>query len=133
MNTRAGPLRVLIVEDCADTADSLAMLVRFWGHDPRIAPDGSTALTIAAEQRPDVVLLDVGLPDGDGLILVPRLRELPGERQALIAVTSGFGRPDDRARSREAGADAFFLKPVDPDVIRGLLAARHREGTGHDG
>jgi DNA-binding response OmpR family regulator len=129
MNTRAGHLlHVLIVEDCADTADSLAMLVRFWGHDPRIAPDGATALAATAERSPDVVLLDVGLPDGDGLLLIPRLRELPGGRQALIAVTSGFGRAEDRTASYEAGADVFFLKPVDPEVIRGLLEARGREG-----
>jgi DNA-binding response OmpR family regulator len=134
MNTHAGQLlHVLIVEDCPDTADSLAVLVRLWGHESRIAPDSATALAAAAERCPGVVILDLGLPDGDGLLLIPRLRGLPGGREALIAVTSGFGRPDDRARSHEAGADVFLLKPVDPDVIRRLLAARHENGTGHDG
>lgn len=126
-------VQVLIVEDCADTANSLATLVRIWGHQPRIAPDGAKALTAVAERCPDVVLLDVGLPDGDGLALIPRLRRLSAAWQAVIAVVSGFDRPDDRRRAYEAGADAFLVKPVDPEVIRRLLAGRQRKGTGNDG
>jgi len=123
------PLRVLIIEDCPDTADSLALLVRLWGHEPRVAYCGKSGLAAASGGDFDVVLLDVGLPDVSGLEVAPELRNLPGGRQALIVVISGFGRPNDRARAYEAGCDAFLLKPVDPESVRRLLAARQREGA----
>jgi CheY-like chemotaxis protein len=126
--TDGRPLRVLIVEDCADTADSLAMLVRLWGYEATVAYCGETALAVAAERAPDVVFLDVGLPDVTGLELAPRLRRVPGVAGAMIVVISGFGRPADRARCYEVGCNAFLLKPVDPDYVRRLLAERQREG-----
>jgi len=126
-------LRVLIIEDCTDTADSLAMLVRLWGHEAAVAYRGDSAVAMASERAFDVVLLDVGLPDVSGVEAAPKLRALPGMGRALIVVTSGFGRPSDRARCQEAGCDAFLLKPVDPEAIRRLLAARQRARQGHDG
>jgi len=117
------PLRVLIVEDCADTADSQALLVRLWGHEAVVAYRGDTALALASGQRFDVVLLDVGLPGLSGLELAQKLRALPGFGQSLIVAVTGHGRPIDRAHCLEAGCDAFLLKPVDPEAIRQLLAA----------
>src|SRR5439155_7796221 len=73
-NADGQTLRVLIVEDCADTADSLAALVRLWGHDAAVAYRGDSALALATGRAFDVVLLDVGLPDGSGVDLAPRLR-----------------------------------------------------------
>ena len=128
------PLRVLIVEDCADTADSLAILLRLWGHEPAIAYRADSALALASRQGFDVVVLDVGLPDvSSGVELARKLRVLPGVGGALIVVNSGFGRPADRARCYAAGCDAFLVKPADPEAIRQLLAARQRERRGHDG
>src|SRR6516162_6114764 len=96
-------LRVLVVEDHADTAASMAVLLRIRGHEVEVAPDGPSALRIAADRPPDVALLDIGLPGLSGWHVARRLRErAPGKTPLLIAVT-GYGREADRRRSLEAG------------------------------
>jgi CheY-like chemotaxis protein len=113
--------RVLIVDGCPDNRDTLALLLRLWGHDCRTAPDAAEALAAARAFRPDVVLLDLVLPGPDGCAVARRLADAPaGHRPLLVAVT-GLGRPEDRRRAREAGCAALLLKPADPDELRRLV------------
>jgi len=114
-------LRVLVVEDHADTTESMAVLLRLHGHEVDVAPDGPTALRIAAQNPPDVALLDIGLPGMDGFEVARRLQERPGKKPLLVAVT-GYGQEEDRRRSEQAGIDLHLLKPVDPEQLEKLLA-----------
>jgi signal transduction histidine kinase len=118
----ATPRRVLVVDDNRDSAESLADLIRLWGHEAHVAHDGADALERMAECDPEVVLLDIGLPGIDGYQVARRLRELQrGAGLTLIALT-GLGRQEDRRRAREAGFDVHLTKPVDPDALRDWLA-----------
>jgi two-component system CheB/CheR fusion protein len=117
----SSPKRILVVDDNADGAELLAAVLQTDGHDVVIAHNGSEALRLAAEHHPEVVLLDIGLPGMDGYEVAGRLRsnpELAGTR--LVAIT-GYGQPEDRQRSREAGFDHHLVKPVDPGAIKRVL------------
>jgi CheY-like chemotaxis protein len=114
-------LRVLIVDDEQDTADTLARLIRYWGHAARSAYGGATALREAASQHPDVVLLDIEMPRLDGCEVARQLRrDFPGNQCLIIAVT---GSADRRRRGQcvDAGIDLVLIKPVDPSVLETLL------------
>lgn len=115
------PLRILVVDDLRDAADSLAMLIRLWGHEVDVAYSAPDALDVAAVNQPDVVLLDIGLPRMDGYEMARRLRQLPGMAQALLNAVSGFGREADIQRCKEAGIDCYFLKPADPIELHKVL------------
>jgi DNA-binding response OmpR family regulator len=119
------PLRVLIVDDNVDTAGSLAILLRMWGHEVRTTHDGRSALQMACEFRPDAVLLDIGLPHLDGFEVAMRLRALPDFARILIVGSSGFSRESDRRRAAEVGIDLYFVKPFDPWKLESILEA-HR-------
>ena len=116
------PLRVLVVEDNIDAAESLATLLRLWNHDVSVVHDGRTALEAARQQQPEVVLLDIGLPGLDGYQVARRLRDEIGLDHALLVALTGYGQPEDRRRSQEAGIQYHFVKPVEPLVLRNLLA-----------
>jgi two-component system CheB/CheR fusion protein len=119
------PLRVLVVDDCRDTTDSQAVLLKLWGHDARVAHDGPAALELARAYRPHVVLLDVALGTGmDGYAVARRLRALPHLEAALLVCMTGFGTTSDRRRYREAGFDHHLTKPADPEDLQRILAAR---------
>jgi CheY-like chemotaxis protein len=118
----AGPLSVLVVDDNADAADSLSLLVSLWGHRPLVAYDADTALALAAGERPDVILLDLGLPGTDGWQLARRLRSLPGLADVGLVAVTGYGRVVDREKSAAAGLDRHLLKPVEPSLLEQLLA-----------
>ncbi|HEV2852065.1 MAG TPA: ATP-binding protein [Thermoanaerobaculia bacterium] len=118
----ARPLRVLVVEDNIDAAESLATLLRLWNHDVNVVHDGRTALEAARLQQPEVVLLDIGLPGLDGYQVARRLREEIGLDHTLLVAMTGYGQPEDRRRSQEAGIHHHFVKPVEPIVLRNLLA-----------
>jgi CheY-like chemotaxis protein len=122
------PLRVLLIEDDRDTADSLALLLCLEGHVAQTAPDGPAGLAAFQAGLPDVVLIDIDLPGGmDGWEVARRLREqFSGRRVVLIAVT-GYGRDQDHGRSEAAGFDFHFLKPADPEFLVRLL----RSYAGH--
>jgi CheY-like chemotaxis protein len=124
MNATEGP-RVLVVDDNHDAADSLAMLLRFWGYDTRVAYDGMQALAVAPAYRPDALCIDLGLPGLDGCEVARRLRPSLPRPPVLVAVT-GYGDADHRRRAVAAGFDHFLLKPVDLDVLRRLLEAALR-------
>jgi signal transduction histidine kinase/ActR/RegA family two-component response regulator len=109
--------RILVVDDNRDSAESLATLLRLFGNDVRTVHDGQFAVEIAAAYGPDVVRLDIGLPGMDGLEVCRHLRAQPeGERFLIVAMTS-YGREEDRRLSKEAGFNAYLIKPVDLDAI----------------
>ncbi len=115
-------LRILIVDDNTDGADSLAMMLKVMGNDTRTAYDGQEGVERADEFRPDVVLLDIGLPKLNGYEACRHIRGQPwGTGVVLIAMT-GWGQDEDRRRSHEAGFDHHLVKPVDPAALMKLLA-----------
>lgn len=116
--------RILVVDDNADAARMLAALLRARGHHVETAGSGAAALETASVFRPDVVLLDIGLPGMDGYEVARRLREQPEARTAFLVALTGYGRPEDRRRSTEAGFDAHLVKPVDLASLQRLLAER---------
>jgi signal transduction histidine kinase len=117
--TAAGCLRVLLVDDNVDGADSLAALVRLSGHETRVAHDGPGALELAAAFRPQVVVLDIGLPGLTGYEVARRLRADADLSGATLVAVTGYGRDEDRERTREAGFNHHMVKPV---VFADLLA-----------
>ena len=126
---RGRRLKVLVVDDNVDGADSLAMLLGLYGHDARTAHGGVEGLATVHEFRPDVVFLDIGLPGLNGLEVARRVRqELPDSGILLVALT-GWGSEEDRRRSKEAGFDHHMTKPVDAADVETLLTsiARHDE------
>jgi signal transduction histidine kinase/ActR/RegA family two-component response regulator len=120
-------LRVLIVEDNLDAAEMLELVVSQLGHVTKVAHDGATAITIATQFAPDVVLLDIGLPVMNGYAVVRALRELPQFTNIHIAAVTGWGQEEDRRKAREAGFDSHFTKPLSPEVLHDLLTTiEHR-------
>jgi signal transduction histidine kinase/DNA-binding response OmpR family regulator len=115
--------RVLVVDDNVDGADSLAVLLRLGGHEVRVCHDGPAALALADEFRPDLVLLDIGLPGMDGYEVARRLRELPGLDKVPLVALSGYGQEEDVRRSRQAGFDRHLVKPADPAALAALFEA----------
>ncbi|HSN85256.1 MAG TPA: ATP-binding protein, partial [Thermoanaerobaculia bacterium] len=115
-------LKVLVVEDNIDAAESLASLLRIWNHDVTVVHDGRSALDAARANPPEVVLLDIGLPGLDGYQVARKLREDLGLDSALLVAMTGYGQPEDRRRSHEAGIHHHFVKPVEPMVLRNLLS-----------
>ena len=122
-------LRVLVVDDNVDAADGLKMLLELDGEHVDAAYDGEAALRRARESRPQVVLLDVGMPGMDGYELARRLREAPETRDACIIAVTGWGQAEDRQKSKEAGFDLHLVKPIDPEALRRLLEGFRAKGT----
>jgi len=118
----ARALRVLVVDDCPDTIESAAMLLRLDGHDVQAASDVVEGIERAAVFRPDLVLLDIGLPSLDGYAVARRIQSLRYQPKPFIAAVTGYGTQEDRRRSGEAGIDLHLLKPVEPETYRGLAA-----------
>lgn len=122
-------LRILVVEDLRDSADSMAFLLKLWGYQSAVVYDGERALEVAATYRPDVVLLDIGLPGMNGYKVARTLRALPGTASAFIVAITGYGQKADVERCKEAGFDRHFLKPVDPAELQRLLANVPKHGA----
>lgn len=114
--------RILVVDDNADNAELLATLLQIEGHDVHTAHDGLDAVNTAERLRPDVVLLDIGLPVIDGFDACRRIREQPWGRQMLLIAITGWGQDSDRRKSHEAGFDHHLVKPVDARMITSLMA-----------
>jgi len=115
--------RILVVDDNEDSADSLAVLLKITGNETFTAHDGTAALEAAEKHRPDLVLLDIGLPNLNGYEVCRRIREQPwGKDMTLIALT-GWGQEDDRRRSHEAGFDGHLVKPVNYAALMTLLGS----------
>jgi len=113
--------RVLVVDDNVDAAESLAMLLRFNGHEVRLAFEGPGALDAAVEFLPELVLLDIGLPGMDGFEVARRLRMGSNGRKVLLVAMTGYSQEEYQRKSREAGFDYHLVKPVDPRVLEELL------------
>jgi len=121
-------LDVLIIEDNHDGADSLALLVRQYGHTARVAYTGPAGVRAALDDPPEVVLCDINLPGQSGLSIARRLADGLPSKPLLVAITAA--RSDELADlARDAGFDHFFVKPVDPAELCELLA-EHAEGRG---
>lgn len=115
------PLRVLVVDDDEDTADTMSMLVRLWGHDAVTAYAGAAALEIAAIYRPDVLLLDIAMARMDGYQLLSHLRRQDLCRNTLVIAITGYGDAAHLQRYAEAGFDRCLVKPVEPATLEDLL------------
>jgi CheY-like chemotaxis protein len=118
--------RILVVDDNADAAESLGMMLELMGGVVRTAHDGQAAVEAARDFRPDVVFLDIGLPKLSGYEACRRIRAEPWAAGTLIVALTGWGQEADRRRSREAGFDHHSVKPVDPADLSRLLAERER-------
>lgn len=117
-------MRVLVVEDNADAREMLQVLLEMAGYDVVGAADGSEAIALADSHRPQVALVDIGLPGIDGCEVCRRLRDEPWGREMFIAAQTGWGEDDHRRRCADAGFDAHLVKPVEPDRLLRLLAER---------
>jgi signal transduction histidine kinase/DNA-binding response OmpR family regulator len=113
--------RILVVDDNVDVVETTTMLLSLSGHAVHSAKDGLQALHAAAQFRPDVVLLDIGLPLMDGYEVARRLRQMPEMAGALLVAMTGYGQQGDRERGRQAGFDAHMLKPVDPHALARVI------------
>jgi CheY-like chemotaxis protein len=120
-------LRVLVVDDNPDAADSMALVLRQAGHEARVAWNGEDALVAALESRPDVVLLDLGMPCMNGFETARRLRETQDGRPPVLVAVTGWGTEEDRQRTQAAGFAHHLVKPVDPADVLAIVA-----GAGSD-
>jgi CheY-like chemotaxis protein len=113
--------KVLVVDDNHDGADMLRMALDMLGHDVRCAYDGASAIAEATAFYPDVIVLDIGLPDMDGYAVARAMRRHPASQNALLIAATGWGQQSDRDAAREAGFDAHLVKPVDFTELAGLM------------
>jgi signal transduction histidine kinase/ActR/RegA family two-component response regulator len=124
------PRRVLVVDDNIDAAESLAELLAMKGHQTRASTDSRAALKLAGSFAPEVVLLDIGLPEIDGYQVARRLRKMPATRNALVVAVTGYGQPEDRRASKAAGFDYHLVKPVGLQQLEELIEATSHEPSG---
>jgi CheY-like chemotaxis protein len=113
--------RILVVDDNVDAASSVVTMLKIWGHDVQVAYNGPDALSVARMFRPQIVLLDIGMPGMSGYDVAKQLRSEPEFGGLIITALTGYGQPEDRRRSREAGFDHHITKPPDPTALAALL------------
>ncbi len=123
------PCHILVVEDDPDALQTLRIMLEFDGHRVDVAADGDRAIAVALVGRPQVVLIDIGLPGIDGYEVAERLRTALGPEVLLVALT-GYGRHEDQLRALAAGCDAHLLKPVDRELLRRVIARPRPANTG---
>ena len=114
-------LRILVVEDNRDLADSLRLFLEFSGHEVAVAYSGHDGEQTAEQHQPDVVLCDIGLPGLDGYGVARKLRDNPTTAKARLIAVTAYGQDEDRRRSHEAGFEQHLVKPVDPDTLQRVL------------
>jgi signal transduction histidine kinase/ActR/RegA family two-component response regulator len=128
VKVQAGSRRVLIVEDNDDARDMLRSMLSLWGHEVEGACDADGAISYVKEWRPDMALVDIGLPRRDGYQLAREIRNSIEGREVFLVAVTGYGQPEDHGRAMDAGFDAHLVKPVDPDRLAALIAsARQRK------
>jgi CheY-like chemotaxis protein len=118
----AARLRILVVDDNLDSAASLAMLLTLEGNETRTANDGLEALDVAATFRPDVILLDIGMPRLNGYEVCRRIRQQAWGKNMVVIALTGWGQEEDKRRSLAAGVDSHLIKPVDHAALKKLLS-----------
>jgi PAS domain S-box-containing protein len=121
-NPRGPRRRVLVVDDNRDAAASLAMILKIMGHEVRTAHDGEAAVAVAAEYRPRLVLMDLGMPKVDGYEAARRMRLQPWGAELFLVALTGWGAEEDRRRTQDGGFDSHLIKPVDMDILKRLIA-----------
>jgi DNA-binding response OmpR family regulator len=114
-------MRILIVEDNKDGADTIASLLRLWGYNPRVSSDGEAGVAEAKRFLPEVVVMDIGLPRLDGFEAATQMREALGPGVKLVALTA-YSSEADRFRAQVAGFDYFLVKPTRPTTLHEILA-----------
>src|SRR4051812_8801179 len=122
-----GVLRILVVDDSIDSAESMSLVLGIGGHEVRVEHNGPDALRTAAEYRPDVVLMDIGMPGMNGYEVARKMREAPQTREAALIAMTGYGRQADRDQSKAAGFNHHLVKPVDFETLHNLLSTTVRE------
>jgi PAS domain S-box-containing protein len=127
--TAGRSLRVLVVDDNVDSAESMRMMLSLLGYEARTAHDGVSAFTVAESFRPEVVFMDIGMPRQNGLEATQRIRREPWGHSIVIIAVTGWGQESDRLSSKEAGCDGHLIKPVDPASLETLLATYAASGT----
>ena len=120
--------RVLVVDDNGDSADSLAMLLKLDGHETAVAYNGAEAVRMAESFRPDVAILDIGLPILTGHHVAKLIRAQAWGRTMVLIALTGWGQGEDRRKSAETGIDFHLVKPADTDELRKLIVEARREG-----
>ena len=133
---QAASRRILVVDDLVEAAEDMAVLVReAFGHEVRTAHDGPTALQVAADFRPELVLLDIGLPGMSGYEVACRLRQQlgMGDGDAVLVALTGWGQEEDRRKTTEAGFDHHLVKPVGLKELQSLLAGWKEAEGGDEG
>ena len=127
------PVRALIVDDNIDAAVCLSMLLDLGGHATRIAHNGTDALKLASDFKPSVIFLDIGLPEMNGYQVARALRSMRDIGHPVLVAVTGWGAPEDRVQSRNAGFDEHLTKPVDISTIELLLARLSTHRSSDDG
>ena len=117
------PRRVLVVDDNVDSVFSFLILLKASGHDVRSAHDGPTAVQAALDYRPDVALLDIGLPGLNGSEVAKRIRQHPVLKDIVLIALTGYGQDSDRQASMQAGFNHHLTKPIDPGELMAAMAA----------
>jgi len=121
---------VLVIEDNHAAREMVRIMLELAGHDVLEAGDGLTGLEILKSQRPDVAVIDVGLPGLNGYEIARRFREEPDSSDVMLVALTGYGTPDARERSRQAGFDHHLIKPVDPEALEEILRAKVVDARG---
>jgi CheY-like chemotaxis protein len=120
--------RILVVDDNVDAAVTISALLKAWGHEVQTAYNGPSALETVERFRPDIILLDIGLPGMSGYDVARNLRAEPSAKGVIIAALTGYGQDADRQRSWDAGFDYHLTKPPDPTLLESLLASPRSRG-----
>ena len=126
-------LSILVVEDQAEAADSMVLLLEKLGYNPVVVYEGKHAIKIASTFRVDVVFLDIRLPDIDGFEVARQLRRIPEHTKTLVVAITGYEQEADIQRFKEVGIDLHFLKPVGPETIKQVLMSWEQIGDGSYG
>jgi PAS domain S-box-containing protein len=121
--TIAGVCRVLVVDDNDDSAQTMAMMLELGGHTSKVAHDGPTALQVALEFLPHVILLDIGLPGMDGFEVARNIRDRPELSDTMLVAMTGYGQEEDRRRTAQAGFAHHLVKPIDPAALKRVIAS----------
>ena len=122
--------RILVVEDDLDSVHSMALLIKMMGHEVQFAINGMAALDVARSFRPDIVILDIGLPDFEGDHIARQLRYEPGLEHTQLIAISGLPQEHLEEKARRAGCGEFYRKPIEPSLLEALLAGPSRADDG---